>query len=56
MVFFLIQIDTIQKRLQLEILSNHGPNSVQLVNNWFICRVTLCDHNIAKYNLDELYH
>ena len=56
MVFFLIQLDIIQKILQLEILNNHGPNSVQLVNNCFICRVTLCDHSIAKYNLDELYH
>jgi len=55
-VFFLIQLDIIQKILQLEILNNHGPNSVQLVNNCFMCRVTLCDHSIAKYNLDELYH
>lgn len=56
MVFFLIQLDIIQKILQLEILNNHAPNSVQLVNSCFMCRVTLCDHSIAKYNLDELYH
>lgn len=33
-----------------------APNLGQLVNNGFIRRVTLCDHNIANYNLYYLYH